>query len=230
MGMYFLYKLWMRDYTYWPPAENGFVSAFISFILRFVNKTLADFCGLLQFRHPYELGGLMFTLNLVFSQVSAFACGGVYTTNAKDDGSKIPATALFSLLVVCFVGWVVGFCIFYFGIKAEYRRTFTDPITGWQFTVNQFINGNEFQKSQIFGYNHRHWVSIRGDVKNWTLSNWVRWQQDKPDWFTEDFIASVPDDFIPVAMDPNRRRSSLLKGFAGPTNPSQVQPVGFGEP
>ena len=40
----------------------------------------------------------------------------------------------------------------------------------------------------------------------------------------------VPDDFIPVAMDPNRRRSSLLLGFAGSTNLAEVHPVGFGEP
>ena len=49
------------------------------------------------------------------------------------------------------------------------------------------------------------------------MSNWSKWEAAKPDCFTDNnFIASVPDDFIPVKVDPNRRRSSLLASMMNP--------------
>ena len=46
----------------------------------------------------------------------------------------------------------------------------------------------------------------------WTRDNWKTWEKEKPAWFTDHFISTVPDEFIPVAMDLNRRRSSIFGG------------------
>ena len=34
-------------------------------------------------------------------------------------------------------------------------------------------------------------------VKDFVLANWSRWTEEKPDWFTANFIARVPPDMIP---------------------------------
>ena len=34
-------------------------------------------------------------------------------------------------------------------------------------------------------------------LKPWTLSNWERWEEEKPAWFTDKFIEGVPNEYIP---------------------------------
>ena len=87
------------------------------------------------------------------------------------------------------------------------------------------------EKFWVFDSHPSYFAAIKDELKVWVAENWEGWNNAKPEWFTEDFIAMVPDEFIPVKMDPCRRRSSFMtKGIAAPTNPAQVQPVGFGEP
>ena len=42
------------------------------------------------------------------------------------------------------------------------------------------------------------WSEIREEVKAYTLTNWRRWEEEKPEWFHQNFRASVPDDFIEI--------------------------------
>ncbi len=83
------------------------------------------------------------------------------------------------------------------------------------------------QKSDIFGNNVRHWIEIRGEVKDWTTKNWARWKTEEPEWFTESWIASVPDEFIPKEdIVKGRRRSSALKNLfegAAPLEEGEVR-------
>lgn len=34
-------------------------------------------------------------------------------------------------------------------------------------------------------------------MKKWTLENRTRWEEEKPNWFTDTCIDGVPNDFIP---------------------------------
>jgi hypothetical protein len=59
-------------------------------------------------------------------------------------------------------------------------------------------------------------MSIRDDVKAWTLENWERWEEEKPEWFSDAWKAKIDDDMIPPASlrrlnggGSQRRRSSL---------------------
>lgn len=126
------------------------------------------------------------------------------------DGSKISATSLYTFVGALAVTWIITFAIFLRQIKPHYKDTFFTFKTGFQFTIDSFKNGNDLQKSDVFNMQKRHWTSIRGEVKEWTLSNWSQWESEKPDWFTEFFISTVPSDFIPRKLDPDRRRSSVL--------------------
>ncbi len=69
-------------------------------------------------------------------------------------------------------------------------------------------------RKDIFSVNALFWVSIRGDVKDWTYEGWARWNEKRPVWFTEIWISTVPDDFIPLVQK-DRRRSSFLLAVLG---------------
>ena len=72
-------------------------------------------------------------------------------------------------------------------------------------------------------------MSIRDDVKDWTMENWERWEAEKPSFFNDAFRAAVDDDMIPVESlrgmkgEGGRRRRSSLRDLLGGTD--RVAPV-----
>jgi hypothetical protein len=51
----------------------------------------------------------------------------------------------------------------------------------------------------VHGQCRKLWAPIREDVKAWTLENWERWEEEKPEFFDDNLQASVDDDMIPAA-------------------------------
>jgi hypothetical protein len=142
--------------------------------------------------------------------------------NTEADGSKIGATSLYAFVVTLVVVWAISFAVFLKLINPQYIRTFYSTETGVQATVNKVSNGDDLQKSDLFYIQKRLWSSIRGEVKEWTTANWSDWESNPPDWFTEHFVARVPDEFIPVKVDPNRGRSSFFWALAGGIAPAKA--------
>jgi len=119
--------------------------------------------------------------------------------------------------------WVLTFALFLLLTKKEYRRTFFSTQLGKQWTMNYFLQGEGVEvKSEIVTSNKKQWRSIRGEVKEWAQANWWRWDEEKPEWMTESWIAKVPPDMLPTeaAQAANkiragaRERSSLAFGVA----------------
>jgi hypothetical protein len=61
-------------------------------------------------------------------------------------------------------------------------------------------------------------------VKAWTLENWEKWEEEKPEWYNDAWKSKVEDDMIPAASlrklyggGSERRRSSIgdAMGLAG---------------
>ena len=64
-----VYKAVRRDVLYWPPKFG----VPLSLLVRLLAKVFADSTSCAHFRHPFELGGLYYCLNVVFGQaLSAF--------------------------------------------------------------------------------------------------------------------------------------------------------------
>ena len=72
---FILYKLARRDLIYWVPGF-GF---FVSMLFRFLAKVVADFTGLVQCRHPLELGGIYFFVNTLMHVASWFVAAALYS-------------------------------------------------------------------------------------------------------------------------------------------------------
>jgi len=187
MALYLLQKVARGDFHYWFPVD-GALGMFTSLMLRVIVKTITDFTGLIQFRGDAELGGLFWTLNIFLALLASFVCVWVGDRGRVEWMLVGAASGAFTL----------SFGLFLLLMKKEYRRTFFTTRTGKQWTMDFFLKGEDDEvKQMVLTHNKKQWVRIREDVKQWVLSNYWRWEADKPEWFTESWIAKVPPDMIP---------------------------------
>ena len=91
-------------------------------------------------------------------------------------------------------------------------------MTGKQLTLNQWGDEDESIKAgAAFGCHESHTASVRDDVKEWVQANWYRWEEEKPEWWTDAMKGSIPNDMLPAPAlkeeekkgGGERRRSSL---------------------
>ena len=207
MALYLLLKVARGDFHYWMPIDGAF-GLFASLMLRVCVKTIVDFTGVIHFRHPVEVGGLYWTVNMFFALLGSFGCvwfGGGGRTE-------------WTLVGAASCAWVLMFGLFLLLMKKEYRSTFWSTRTGKEWAMDFFLLGEDDEaKQNVFGCNKKQWWAIREDVKEWVQENWWKWEEEKPLWKTEAWLAKVPSEFVPVeakdgakaARDRARRRSSF---------------------
>jgi len=207
MALYLLQKVARGDFHYWLPIE-GALGLFASLMTRAIIKTITDFTGVIQFRHDGELGGLYWTVNMFLALLASVVC--VWTS----DGGATEWT----LVGAASGAWVLTFGLFLLLMKKGYRRTFFTTRTGNEWAMSYFLEGKTDDiKQEVLMHNKNQWKAIRGEVKEWVGEGWWRWEADRPEWFTESWIAKVPADMIPseakqAAKDIRasaRRRSSF---------------------
>ena len=219
MALYLLQKVLRGDFHYWLPIEGKF-GGLVSLLCRVIVKIISDFTGVIQFRHPQELGGLYWTLNMFLALLASFACVWVGKGGAKE----------WMLVGAASGGWVLIFGLFLLLMKKEYRGTFFDTASGKQQIMDRFKVDDDAIKASILKKNKKLWVGIRGEVKTWVLGNWWKWAEEKPEWFSEAWLAKLPDDFVPddedqakleVIRKKGRRRSSVTEAL----DPARIFPV-----
>jgi hypothetical protein len=107
----------------------------------------------------------------------------------------VPSTA------ICFTN-------FFFNIEKKYWHTFFSTQTGKDKNMSHFKDGiNDATKSLIFKYSRHHWDSIKDEVGKWVELNWNKWEEERPEWFTDQRKALVPVEFIPTTGEARRRES-----------------------
>lgn len=100
----------------------------------------------------------------------------------------------------------------------EYRKSFFSVEMTSQLRMKNFNEGDEIRKAEIFGCHPVHWKPIREKVKKWAQSGWERWEDEQPEWFTDQWKARLPDD-----MKPRRRRKATIKGRKGGSKPVETE-------
>jgi hypothetical protein len=119
-------------------------------------------------------------------------------------------------------------------MKKKYRKTFVSLETGCEWAQKFFLEGETDKvKSKTVRLNKKKWEHIKEPVKEWVQENWWTWKEEKPDWFTDAWIAKVPDDFIPaeengVALQELRRKSSVFGGNGGGDEKNRRLSLGVG--
>ena len=56
------------------------------------------------------------------------------------------------------------------------------------------MDGTDVMKSGTFSAHKSHWWPIRAKVAAWIKEGWATWEEEKPDWFTDQWKASIPED------------------------------------
>jgi len=175
---------------------------------------MVHFAGVIQMRHPVELGGMYWTVNMFLALVASFVSvwiGGGGETEWLLVG-KLSAA------------WVATFGLILLMMKKEYLGTFPSTKTGKQKMLDLFLKGeDDTTKMRVLGINKRLWVSIYPQVKDFVLANWSRWTEEKPDFFTSNFIARVPSDMIPAAAQNEAKQVSRAKQLSEATRTQCAQ-------
>ena len=65
-------------------------------------------------------------------------------------------------------------------------------------TRRNFLDGSDVMKSIVFKNNTTHWLPIKDKVTAWVKEGWATWEEEKPDWFTDKWKTSVPEDMKPA--------------------------------
>jgi hypothetical protein len=152
------------------------------------------------------------------SLAASFVATRVYYASLKEgEGAAMDESVAWMIVGGLSGLGIFSFICFLLLMKPAYRSTFISTQTGHDWVKEKFIHGDtDESKAWTLGCNKQQWLSIRPDVKAWTMGNWERWEDEKPAWYNDAFRASVADDMIPPASlrrmnmgGESRRRSSL---------------------
>ena len=196
MSLFWCYKFLRRDARHWIPVE-GLFSYISTFLCRILTKTVVDFTLIIQFRHPFDLGGLYWTMNMVMNQLFCFVSIYIYETFGEDTNEDM-VLLLWKIVGGLFVFSMLNFVLFLRLIKREYWATFFTTITGFQYVVNNYKEAKTDElKFEVFGHNRNLYDSIQEDIMKWLNENWETWVESSPKWFTPAAISTVPSDLLP---------------------------------
>jgi hypothetical protein len=121
-----------------------------------------------------------------------------------EEGLRIAQTT--AMVLIPFV--TVCFVCFFWNINREYLKSFISAQRGIDYSMSYFVKGeSEEVKFQVFKKSRRHWVAIESDIHKWVELNWAKWEEEQPQWFTDQLKAKVPVEFIPEPGDARRRES-----------------------
>jgi len=201
IGLYLVFKIFRQDFHYWVPG----MPLIGSLLTRIISKVIADFTGCLQCRHPYELGGLSFTISMIWAQAFPFVALQFFDGDSKD--------IMTGFLAVSFTAWLMLNIIFFCTIDLSYLGTFVGTKTASQYTCELYLTSKEdsHKFDTVFNTRIEFTKSIHGEVKEWVANNIDQWKREKPDWFN---IELIPDELLPKYVfeeegGAKRRRSSV---------------------
>jgi hypothetical protein len=156
-----------------------------------------------------------------------------YSSDASAGGALNESTAWALVSSLC-GAWVLVFLLFLLLLNSSHRHTFYSTQTSKAWVCSHFTKegATDASKMEIHYFRRRLWKHLRPEVKEWTLANWARFEQEDPEWFSPALIANVDDDMIP----PNslarlrregggqRRRSSMSERLLGNSSSARVTP------
>ena len=230
MGLYLTVKILRGDFIYWLPFESYAISLVFSLLSRMLIKTITDFTSIVQFRHPNELGGLYFSLNTVITIAVLFISLGLAEDSKSFPPNKIQL--LWRIGTVLTVTLTTLFFIFIANIQKRYIPTFWSIMTGKELAFKQFTEAesDSIKARCVFHINKMLYQKFKGDIQTWVDANWTRWEDEKPEWFTEllDFGA-IPEEMKPGlaragtvgSPSPPPRRRSVVASLFHPNNLTQ---------
>ena len=243
MLFFLLFKAARNDFRFWLNIP-ALASAVLTVLSRIGVKLMVDFTCYLIGRHPFEEGGLYFSLSIFLSHASCFVAAYLYLSlkangrgeddmaDVENEGPVTTETArrfraadIWTTIGAIESLFLLTFVYFLMSIDRKYIWTFFSTMTGKQFCVLVYRTAtSDVHRMDVFCHHPSYYRSIKGELQTWVGENWERWNDEKPPWFTPQLIAMIPDEMIPKKSleklrNKGRRKSSvkeqlLLGAFA----------------
>jgi hypothetical protein len=196
MFLYFAYKFARGDFIFGINTA-GVASYVLSFIIRLGEKVMIDFCAMVQLRHPGQAGGLYWTASLIMAQISCFVCGGLYLKHAEDrDGKKLDPFTIYGTIGLLCCLFLTGSIAFLLVCNKDFLSSFFSTDDYSTYTRKWFLGipeGDDEARAGVFSVHPKYRWKIEAEIKAWTLVNWERFEREKPKFFTNTWIDSVPN-------------------------------------
>ena len=122
----------------------------------------------------------------------------------------MPESVVWGITGFLFALFVVGWIAFLLVMNREFLGTFISTDTYASFLKKWFTgvpDGDDEMKSTVFRKHPASRTLIEKEIREWTLANWERWDREKPLWFTDAWIDSVPNDCIPFKFCVHYKRT-----------------------
>jgi hypothetical protein len=215
---------------HWPtraPATQLF-----SILSNVVNILVVDFCDFTYSRHPYHQGAVLWWVGVLWPWPLLFAGIAVYTSLEHPLAS---ADMVSPLMLWVFGGLLALACLcshvgFGFTCRRDRLRTFFNTETAAQYTKRvKWVAADEITRGKVLTQLHPSCCRLFiDDAQDWLETNWPRWVQEKPSWFTDRWKGALPDQLLTPALKATlggsgRRRSTVAEALAGEfvtSNPS----------
>jgi len=206
MVMYLIFKVVRGDFRYWVPLPRG-TSLALSLITRVVVKVTCDFTGFLHARHPYEMGGFYWLMNMVWTQASVFGAiklkeefgRGVEEEEAGE--RVVKEEDYMTLAAVLLLLWFVALLGLMFCSEKEFRKTFYRTRTAKQYNKALFDSGEDEIMAQIFTDHPSYYAHYEDEIKEWLGEKWNNWHASRPGWLTEELMGQIPGRLLPGGGD-----------------------------
>ena len=65
-------------------------------------------------------------------------------------------------------------------------------------TRRLFLEGDDVSKKGAFTVHKSHRFPIRDKVEAWVSTGWATWEEEKPEWFTDQWKSMVPENMKPA--------------------------------
>ena len=117
------------------------------------------------------------------------------------------------------------FTLLILSIKREYIGTFFTTMTGKQQTISLFQNSDDdaVKADALFTNTRVHWKSIEKEARAFVFENYHKWEEERPEWWTEALKASIDDDMVP----PEELRELKMKGGGKRRRSSFMEVIGL---
>jgi hypothetical protein len=232
LSLYMLIKVVRGDFWYWVPFGGNYEIA-SSIFFRVGAKIISDYIGLVQLRHPLELGGLIWSLNVCFTLISLPISLFLYTaqkaientleeqlthsnTNSAskqedfDDITNIGwslATYLIPLIMIALL-------TFFLNIKREYLSSFYSTQTGIDCVAFIFRNSKTERGkiTEAVEYSQHLTKPIRQEIVALVRDNWFKWEEEKPKWLSPAMRHAILINYLPVETQQHEsfKRSKIV--------------------
>jgi len=218
VALYVCYKAIRRDLLYFP-RFTGLIALVVSIVERVLVKIVVDFSGCMHFRHGYEMGGLAYSISMIWAQVFPFVALRIYRESdeyVNNAENLIEPGRIMQFLVCSLLIWTVLVVFLLLSINPTHIRTFVTLETSASLTRLQFLTSrlDSVKFGAAFGNRMEYKRGIEDDIRSWVSENIDVWRRARPDWFE---VEMIPDEYLPVEVlemegGKGRRRSTVSLG------------------